>query len=81
MLEEYEKQKQKRTATMRSILDYGMGFVIMVIGLFFFFRDKFGKILLNDRFPPDYIDKIFGGFCIVYGVWRIYRGYQKKYFR
>ncbi|MBK7290636.1 MAG: hypothetical protein KBF82_11685 [Chitinophagaceae bacterium] len=81
MLEEYEKQKRKRLATMRSLMDYGMGFIILVIGLVFFFRDKFGNISLNERFPPDSIDKIFGGFCIVYGAWRIYRGYQKKYFK
>lgn len=81
MLEEYEKQKQKRTAMMRSILDYGMGAVIVLIGVFFFFREQFGRITLNEKFPPDSIDKIFGGFCIVYGAWRIYRGYQKKYFK
>ena len=33
MLEEYEKQKRKRLATMRSLMDYGMGFIILVIGL------------------------------------------------
>ncbi len=81
MLDEYEKQKKRRTANMRSILDYGMGVIIFLIGLFFFFRDKFGKITLNEQFPPDSIDKIFGAFCVVYGAWRIYRGYQKKYFR
>lgn len=35
MLEEYEKQKRKRLATMKSLMDYGMGFIILVIGLVF----------------------------------------------
>lgn len=81
MFEEYERKKRKQIATMRSLLDYGMGFIILVAGLFFFFRSQFGNIALNERFPPDNIDKIFGGFCILYGGWRIYRGYQKKYFK
>lgn len=81
MFEEYERKKKKQIATMRSLLDYGMGLIILLAGLFFSFRAKFGNIALNERFPPDNIDKIFGGFCILYGAWRIYRGYQKKYFK
>jgi len=81
MLEEYEKKKRGQISTMRSIMDFGMGLIILLAGLFFFFRNKFGKIALNERFPPDDIDKIFGAFCIIYGVWRIYRGFKKNYFR
>ena len=81
-LEEFEKEtpseRDRGYIRMRSLMDYGMGFMILLLGLVFFFRDKFGKISLNERFPPDNIDKIFGGFCIVYGAWRMYRGYQKK---
>jgi len=80
MFEEYEKKKQKQVAWMRSLLDYGMGLIILLLGLFFFFRGRL-DISFNERFPPDVIDKIFGVVCAVYGAWRIYRGYQKKYFR
>jgi len=65
---------------MRSLLDYGMGIIILVLGLFFFFRSKF-HLSINETFPPNYIDKIFGAVCLLYGGWRIYRGYKKKYFR
>jgi len=34
-----------------------------------------------EKFPPDDIDKILGVICIIYGSWRIYRGYQKNYFK
>jgi hypothetical protein len=30
---------------------------------------------------PDLLEKVFGGFCVLYGCWRIYRGYKKNYFR
>lgn len=80
MLEEYEKQKRKQVAGMRSILDYGMGIIILAAGLFFFFRDRF-KLSFNESFPPNEIDKIFGVICVIYGSWRVYRGYKKNYFR
>ena len=65
---------------MKALLDYGMGIIIFILGLFFFFRGKF-KISFNETFPPNNIDKIFGVVCLLYGSWRIYRGYKKKYFR
>jgi cytochrome c biogenesis protein CcdA len=80
MFEEYERRKKRQISTMRSLLDYGMGLLILIAGIFFFFREKF-NLAINERFAPDAIDKIFGGVCIVYGIWRIYRGYRKNYFR
>lgn len=80
MFEEYEKKRKKQLSMMRSLLDYGMGIIILILGLFFFFRGKF-NISFNETFPPNNIDKIFGAVCLLYGGWRIYRGYKKKYFR
>lgn len=80
MIEEYEKKRRKQVAFMKSLLDYGMGLILLLAGLFFSFRGKF-QISFNERFPPDSLDKIFGVICIIYGSWRIYRGYQKKYFK
>ena len=80
MFEEYEKKKRKQVSMMKSLLDYGMGIIILFVGIFFFFRSRL-SIPLNERFPPNDIDKIFGAICILYGGWRIYRGYKKNYFR
>jgi hypothetical protein len=80
MVEEYEKGKKKRHSIMRSLADYVMGGFFVILGFFFFFRDKF-KLDFNEIFPPNYVDLIFGGICIVYGTWRIYRGYKKNYFK
>lgn len=82
MFEEYENKKRKQIAGMKSLMDYGMGILILFMGLFFLFRLKLGNIPINERLgKPDTIEKVFGVFCIIYGAWRIYRGYQKKYFR
>ncbi|HSU28247.1 MAG TPA: hypothetical protein VLJ68_07695 [Chitinophagaceae bacterium] len=80
MIEEYEKRKRKQISLMRSMLDFGMGIIILGAGAFFMFRQKF-HIRLNEKFPPNDVDQIFGAICILYGAWRIYRGYKKNYFR
>jgi threonine/homoserine/homoserine lactone efflux protein len=80
MFEEYEKRKRKQITFMKSLLDYGMGVLILAAGFFFFFRSRF-DIQLNKRFPPNDMDKIFGAICLLYAAWRIYRGYKKNYFR
>lgn len=80
MFEEYEKKKQKQVSGMRAILDYGMGLVIVCLGIFFLLRDKL-NLSFNKSYPPDYTDKILGGLFLVYGLWRTYRGYKKNYFK
>jgi len=79
-LEEYEKRKRNQVALMRSLLDYGIGTLILAAGIFFLIRKNF-KIPFNESFPPNDIDIFFGAICIMYGAWRIWRGYQKKYFK
>jgi len=80
MVEEYEKKKRQRMAQMRSLMDYGIGILIIGAGAFFFFR-KYFKLKFNESFPPDDIDIFFGAMCLLYGGWRIFRGYNKKYFK
>lgn len=80
MIEEYEKQKRKRLALRRSLTDYVIGALIVCTGIFFLLRHLF-KLDFNENFPPNTMDKVFGVICLLYGVWRIYRGYKKDYFR
>ncbi len=81
-LEEFEKEemdpKDKRYANMRSTMDYAMGILWTVMGVFFIIAEK-----VTDKFPQlnDSAYKIVGGIAIVYGLFRIYRGYKKNYFR
>ena len=80
MFEEYEKQKRKQITFRRSLMDYAMGLIFLIIGILFFFRDRLHLAFLED-YPPNELDKIFGIMCMLYGSWRIYRGYKKNYFR
>lgn len=80
MLEEYEKKKRKQISANRSLMNYAMGIFFIGVGIFFFFREKF-NIELNEIYPPDYVDKILAGVFVLYGAWRVYRGYKKNYFQ
>ncbi|MET0394794.1 MAG: hypothetical protein ABW019_16735 [Chitinophagaceae bacterium] len=80
MIEDYEKKKRRQVASMRAFMDYGIGIMILGVGVFFFLRDQF-DMALNQSYPPNAIDKIFGVVCVLYGGWRIYRGYKKNYFK
>jgi hypothetical protein len=80
MIEEYEKQKRKRLALRKAIMDYAIGVLIIIMGIFFLLRQNF-KLTFNEDYPPNNMDKVFGVICLLYGGWRIYRGYKKNYFR
>ncbi|HWJ29835.1 MAG TPA: hypothetical protein VNS32_25070 [Flavisolibacter sp.] len=79
MLEEYQDQQRKQIARMRSVMDYTMGVLLVIIGIYFLVYNKL-KLNVFNRAPSS-IDYLIGGLFILYGSWRIYRGYKKNYFR
>jgi threonine/homoserine/homoserine lactone efflux protein len=76
---DYEEQNRKRMSRMRSIMDYTMGILLLFIGLYFLSYEKIGVNVFNRT--PSTIDYLIGGLFVIYGIWRIYRGYKKDYFR
>jgi len=82
-LEEFEKdpmsERHKGYLRMRSIMDYGMGLLWMGMGVYMLFNEYFNGGLV-DRFDGIWL-KVFGGICLLYGGFRIYRGYKKNYLR
>lgn len=82
-LEEFEKEqmseRDKGFIRMRSMMDFGMGILWTSMGFFFIFIRKFSEDLAAKY--DDNAMKAFGGVCIVYGLFRIYRGYKKNYLR
>ena len=62
---------------MRSVNDYGRGIVIVMVGFLILFAEKLGftKLVLDDL-----MRYLFFGMCLLYGGFRIYRGYVKQYY-
>ena len=77
-LQDWEERKEKRYSIMHAIYDYTMGTVWLCIGLFFLLYKKLGVTWMKS---DPVLDTIFGCVGIAYGAYRLYRGYQKKYFR
>jgi threonine/homoserine/homoserine lactone efflux protein len=78
MFEEYENKKRKQVTLMRSLMDYTMGIVIIALGVLLFFHEEF-RIRINERLSHGIV-KVLGVIFVLYGAWRIYRGYKKNYF-
>lgn len=80
-LEEFENTpdpKEKRYMLMRSITDFGMGFIYVAVGIIIFFAKEFN---FSTDFTSSVPAKIFAVLAFIYGSWRIYRGIKKNYFR
>ncbi len=82
-LEEFEKEqmsdRDKNIVRMRSLTNYVMGVFFIGVGFFFMFPTKYSAAFLN-KWDASTI-KMFAVICWIYGVFRLYRGYQKNYFR
>lgn len=82
-LEEFENnqltEREKGMVRMRSITNYVMGVFLILVGCFFMFPFKSTRMYI-DQYDP-LIIKLFAALCWLYGLFRIYRGYRKNYFK
>jgi hypothetical protein len=69
---DFEERQRRRNALMRSIYDYTMGILWMFVGAFFLLHKRLGYDLELDAV----LTTIFGVAALLYGLFRIYRGYQ-----
>lgn len=69
-------RKRQNYLLMRSVMDYGMGGIIAGFGLFLVFSEQLG---IHFNIDPVF-RYLFVGLCLLYGGFRIYRGYKKNYF-
>lgn len=82
-LEEFEKEplsdRDKNLIRMRSISNYVMGVLIIAFGIVFIIKPTVLKGFFAQRDPL--LMNIMAGICIVYGLFRMYRGYAQNYFK
>jgi hypothetical protein len=69
-------KRTKGYILMRAIMDYGMGVLIFFLGIFFMFSKQMGF----DFNVENFYRYFFAGLCMLYGGFRVYRGYKKNYF-
>jgi uncharacterized membrane protein HdeD (DUF308 family) len=70
---------ERAMVRMKSLTNYVMGVLLIGCGLAVFFPPAsiVGFIAKYDELAI----KMLGGVCIIYGIFRVYRGYMKNYFR
>jgi hypothetical protein len=73
MSEEQDLDKRAKGYRLRrSIMDYGMGVIILPRNIFLL-APRLGVTFGID----DLFRYLFAGLCILYGIFRVYRGYKK----
>ncbi len=77
MDESIETKRAKRYRQSRSIYNIAMGLLILSIGVISFFAEKWNLTTLSSYDPM--IRNSFGVLCLLYGGFRLYRGFQKEY--
>jgi len=77
MSTDFDDKKMKAYANRRAIMDLGMGILWAAMGVFLVLSKRFGVEL---EFLPSPYTYLFGGLCLLYGSFRIYRGIKKNYF-
>lgn len=68
-----EQRDRKNQRSIRAVYDFTMGLLWSLVGLFLLFYRTLG-------FEPDFdhlVAALFGGTCIFYGVFRLWRGYKR----
>lgn len=73
---DFRDRQRKNYDTMRNVYNITMGILIVGIGLLMFFSDKVG-LSLFEQFDKKMI-YAFGGLCLLYGGFRLYRGLKKE---
>ncbi len=84
-LEEFEREqmsdREKNLVRMKSITNYTMGIFFIAVGFVFMFPGTIKFIAEFVAKKDPLMMKIFAVICWIYGLFRMYRGYAKNYFR
>lgn len=76
MENQHRNRQQKTYNNTRKVYNITMGLLIVGLGLLMFFNEQAG-LDLKSRFDKEAI-YVFGGLCLLYGGFRLYRGIQNQ---
>ena len=79
MESDFKEKQRKSYNNMQTVYNITMGLLILGIGFMMFFNEKIG-LNLSEKFGGDSLMiNLFGGLCVLYGGFRLYRGIKKDY--
>ena len=78
---DYKNKQRKSYTLMRASKDITMAVLIIAVGIVLLLGDKFGghtfRQFIADKDPI--LRYAFGGMCLLYGGYRLYRGIKQQY--
>lgn len=77
----YKEKQRKNAAVARRIYNISFGVIILIVGLVVLFIDKINNDTLTQYFDTSdvLLRYMFGGLCIIYGIFRLYRGIKNEF--
>ncbi len=81
MEQDYRNRTRKSFAVMRTIYNLTMAVLILAMAVVMFWGDKFNNDFIDNivsELDP-LIRYLFGGLCLLYGGFRLYRGIKREY--
>jgi hypothetical protein len=73
----FDSKDRNTSSLFRSIYNYAMGVLWLGVGIFFLFHEKWGyEFFDNDK--ERLLGNIFGVSAVLYGLFRVYRGFKKQ---
>ena len=81
MNNDYKERREKSFSSLRSVYNITMAILVLAMAVVMLFGERFGVEALSNFITP--IDPVlrylFGGLCLLYGFFRMYRGIKKEY--
>jgi hypothetical protein len=81
MSNDYKERRQQSFSRLRMIYNISMGILVLAMAVVMLFGDRLGNDAIEQFISP--IDPVlrylFGGLCLLYGAFRLYRGIKREY--
>jgi len=72
----FDSKNRNTSSLLRSIYNYTMGVLWLGVGIFFLFHEKWGYEFFKGK--ERLLGQIFGVSAVLYGLFRVYRGFKKQ---
>ena len=81
MNNDFKERREKSFTLLRSVYNITMAILVLAMAAVMLFGDRFGIEALDQFITPidPLLRYLFGGLCLLYGVFRLYRGIKKEY--
>lgn len=78
MENEFRGKQKKGYNVMRMSYDFTIALLLLGMAFIMLFADKLGIDQLTDK-DNEFFRYFFGGLCLLYGGFRLYRGFKRNY--